>query len=371
MATMTVGTIPSVGAAAALASSFFPSCPSSSSYSCCGSSFRSQTRKRDHVPSDKLASSSSSSAAAAATIFLAVRFGFATNSGLQRVGGVNNLGHRRGRSRMQQICAGTREPGSDEPGSSEPGPSGTNGENKDGDSNEEEDLDLQARFRLLTTDWRAFRARLVKGANSSSDSRTDEDPRRWAHALVEPEKGCLLIAHPTAFGSRQTYFNQAVIFIFEHGEDGSAGFILNRPTSYALGQVPGFGKFMPEFIESSLYMGGDVGTNSIQVIHGIPGLHDSKEVISGVYLGGPDAINNSVKRGETVPNDYRWFLGYCGWRPGQLEREVAHGVWYLASGSRDIVTNQCIRLKRPLWRQVLELMGGEYSLISKRAYGEI
>lgn len=266
---------------------------------------------------------------------------------------------------MLPVRAGSAEPGGNEPGSSEPGPSGSHG----GDKEEEEDLDLEASFRLQTTDWRAFRAKLVKGANNSVvDPKPDG---RWAHALVEPEKGCLLIAHPTAFGSRQTYFNQAVIFLFEHDVDGSAGFILNRPTSYALGQVPGFEKFKPEFTESPLYMGGDVGTNLIQVIHGVPGLQESKEVISGVYLGGPDAVNKSVKDGGTVPNDYRWFLGYCGWRPGQLEQEVAHGVWYLASSSRDVVTNQCIRLEKPLWRQVLELMGGEYSLISKRAYGEI
>lgn len=114
-----------------------------------------------------------------------------------------------------------------------------------------------------------------------------------------------------------------------------------------------------------------MGTDLTQVIHGVPGVGDAKEIISGVYLGGFGQIKENVKNGVSKPSDYRWFLGYCGWRPGQLEKEVAHGVWYLASSSKDIVTDQCIKLERPLWRQILELMGGQYADISKRAYDEI
>jgi len=40
-------------------------------------------------------------------------------------------------------------------------------------------------------------------------------------------------------------------------------------------------------------------------------------------------------------------------------------VWFCAAGSRDIATSQCIKLKRPLWRQVLDLMGGRFAEISK------
>ena len=39
----------------------------------------------------------------------------------------------------------------------------------------------------------------------------------WAHPLSQPEKGCLLIANPSAFLTRQQYFHQAVIFLFTHG----------------------------------------------------------------------------------------------------------------------------------------------------------
>jgi hypothetical protein len=47
---------------------------------------------------------------------------------------------------------------------------------------------------------------------------------------------------------------QAVIFMFEHGESGSAGLILNRPTQFTIGTIGGLETLCPEFAENSLYM---------------------------------------------------------------------------------------------------------------------
>jgi putative transcriptional regulator len=72
-------------------------------------------------------------------------------------------------------------------------------------------------------DWRAFRAQLVAAtattdeANSSADSSATPAPPRptsadgdalWAHRIAEPERGCLLVAHPLMFSNAQTYFSQ-------------------------------------------------------------------------------------------------------------------------------------------------------------------
>ncbi|KAH7280087.1 hypothetical protein KP509_37G051900 [Ceratopteris richardii] len=243
-----------------------------------------------------------------------------------------------------------------------------------------EDEDLQAR--IQQADWRAFRARLVQksaclddvpavaaaDATISADSVT---PELWAHSIPRPETGCLVIANPTEFSVHQQYFNQAVIFLFAHTIEGSAGLILNRPTEYNLGQLAGFEELLPDFANCALYMGGDVGVNALHVVHGVQGLEDSVEIIPGVYMGGLKAMKESVQRGESKPEQYRWFARYAGWGPGQLEREVSHGVWYLASCSKDIIMKPCLNLPKPLWREVLEYMGNPYIDISRRTYGEI
>lgn len=47
---------------------------------------------------------------------------------------------------------------------------------------------------------------------------------------------------------------QAVIFIFEHSEQGSAGLILNRPTQYQIGSMPGLETLCPEFGNNVLFL---------------------------------------------------------------------------------------------------------------------
>lgn len=61
---------------------------------------------------------------------------------------------------------------------------------------------------------------------------------------------------------------QAVIFLFEHGADGSAGFILNRPTELTLGQLVAADTLLPEFADNPLYLGGDVGSDTMHFLHG-------------------------------------------------------------------------------------------------------
>ena len=47
---------------------------------------------------------------------------------------------------------------------------------------------------------------------------------------------------------------QAVIFIFEHSEQGSAGLILNRPTQYTIGSMPGLETLCPDFANNVLFL---------------------------------------------------------------------------------------------------------------------
>ena len=60
---------------------------------------------------------------------------------------------------------------------------------------------------------REFRARLVAGSRpadeASTNGRSAEGAREWAHPVARPEKGCLLLAHPKMFADSQTYFSQA------------------------------------------------------------------------------------------------------------------------------------------------------------------
>ncbi|CAM9863577.1 unnamed protein product [Ectocarpus sp. 13 AM-2016] len=60
---------------------------------------------------------------------------------------------------------------------------------------------------------------------------------RWAHPLVRPELGCLVIAKEGMFTTQQQYFYKAVALVIQHGDDGTVALILNRPTTFTMGDV--------------------------------------------------------------------------------------------------------------------------------------
>lgn len=60
---------------------------------------------------------------------------------------------------------------------------------------------------------------------------------RWAHPLVRPELGCLIIAKEDQFTQQQQYFYKAVALVIQHGDDGTVALILNRPTTFTMGDV--------------------------------------------------------------------------------------------------------------------------------------
>ena len=270
-------------------------------------------------------------------------------------------------------------------------------------------------------DWRSFRAQLIQSYNKTETSEegdnkatredkvqegvvTDSDKsdlpeRLWAHDIGNrPEKGCLIIARPDAFLQSQRYFHEAVIFLVDYSPSkGAVGLILNRPTQFTLnaisfditspeddeGEANEGGDTgavnIPEFLrENRVYFGGDVksASSTLMAMHPfdetiIPG---AQKVVEGVYCNGKWFELNG-DNGPAVALDapkYKFFAQYAGWAPGQLERELdTNDVWIAAACAPELVLKQVIQLPKPLWREVLELMGGEYAIMSKQQYGEL
>ena len=49
---------------------------------------------------------------------------------------------------------------------------------------------------------------------------------------LKPDKGFLLVAEPSIIGDLS--FNRSVVFLAEYNENGSVGFILNKPLPYTI-----------------------------------------------------------------------------------------------------------------------------------------
>jgi len=138
------------------------------------------------------------------------------------------------------------------------------------------------------------------------------------------EKGDVLIADPKLQGS---YFEGSVILITDHGTHGSMGVMVNKPTTMRLFHV------LPEIKELKdradiLYLGGPVSPQSMVLLLKTQHLFDSSHLVfDDIYFSGDvETLLNIIKKADPE-DEYRVYSGYAGWGPGQLEGELARGVW--------------------------------------------
>jgi len=208
------------------------------------------------------------------------------------------------------------------------------------------------------------------------------DEEIWCHPTGAPELGGLLVARPNAHTLLEdSMVWQAVVFLLRHDGEGSIGVMLNRPTALlmappAAGGLPlnidGFDDAArSRFAESRIYMGGPHAQQAIHALHPHGHLAGAEAVVPGIYAGGQAEGARQVADGRLRETDFRFFSGVFTWRPGQLEREIQLGGWYTAACSRNVVLKHCLRLPTPLWREVMELMGGEHGSTAQQVYGEM
>jgi putative transcriptional regulator len=173
--------------------------------------------------------------------------------------------------------------------------------------------------------------------------------------MVDPGPGILLIADPFL---KDPNFLRTVIFLCEHQEEGSFGFVLNRKFENTLDEV------IPELEghKIALYYGGPVQADTIHFLHQYPGeISGGLEVSKGVYWGGDfEKAVNMIKLREIDENKIRFYIGYSGWSNGQLNDELNEKSWLTVKATRRIVfqTNYA-----EIWKESLKLLGGDYEMM--------
>ena len=54
---------------------------------------------------------------------------------------------------------------------------------------------------------------------------------------------------------------------------------------------------------------------------------------------------------ETTPNEARYFVGYVGWRPGELRGEIDRGLWSVANADLELIFRKDTE---GLWEELLQ-----------------
>lgn len=171
--------------------------------------------------------------------------------------------------------------------------------------------------------------------------------------LLEP--GILLIADPFL---KDPNFMRTVVFLCEHQEEGSFGFVLNRSYDYTLNElVSGL-----EDLKIPVFYGGPVQIDTIHFLHQYPDLIPGGfEITDGIYWGGDfETAISLIRNNEIDLHRIRFYIGYSGWGSGQLNDELKEKIWLTVQANRKIIFH---KQTDEIWKDSLRLLGGEYEMM--------
>lgn len=130
-------------------------------------------------------------------------------------------------------------------------------------------------------------------------------------------------------------FAQTLVYVVEHSTTGGTmGLVVNRPNGITLADI--LEQLNPDQEPPALchalpiYAGGPVQTERGFVLHPSSSEYSATMPLGTLSLTSSQDILQAIAEGRG-PKDYLIALGYAGWDPGQLERELVENAWLTCS----------------------------------------
>lgn len=223
--------------------------------------------------------------------------------------------------------------------------------------------------------------------------------------------GRLLVATPVLADPN---FDRAVVLLLDHDDEGSLGVVLNRPTPVDVGDI------LEPWAELAgepgvVFQGGPVSLDAALAVGVVPASDVADRVgdagspesagppAEPAGAVGPEGPDDATGAHEPVApagaagepgtgagdgplgwrrvhgaiglvdleappellaaelGSLRIFAGYAGWGPGQLEKEVEEGAWYVVESEPGDVSSPA---PERLWRSVLRRQRGELAMVA-------
>ncbi len=148
----------------------------------------------------------------------------------------------------------------------------------------------------------------------------------------------LLLAMPQVL---DPFFQHSVVLLIHHDEEGSFGFIVNRPMEIRVTDIlermeidwqgdPG----------EVIHFGGPVQTELGSILFSPAGgegpePEGAAELLPGLAI--TQHVGDLAKLAAVPPKAFRMFLGYAGWGSSQLIDEILRNDWLTAPVSHELV----------------------------------
>ena len=133
----------------------------------------------------------------------------------------------------------------------------------------------------------------------------------------------LLVAMPQL---QDPNFSRSVVLLCEHQEEGAMGLVVNHRTDTLASQIVQLDPAPPRDSGLSVWIGGPVDPSRGWLLLGEES-PDAIEVGPGLYLSASRDLLRRLVEEAPLPARCRFFVGYAGWGPKQLDGELAASAW--------------------------------------------
>jgi len=178
-----------------------------------------------------------------------------------------------------------------------------------------------------------------------------------AHAQGS-SRSLLLVARP---GLPDPNFRESVVLVMQSEGGETTGVIINRPTNRSLADLLPTERF--ESFTDPIFFGGPVVPQGLFALFRAeknPG--GALPVLPGIYLALlPDSVDALLGK---PPARIRFFSGYSGWAPGQLQGELDRGDWLVVEADeKTIFLKDTSRLWEDMVRRARSVRAGAASAV--------
>ena len=175
----------------------------------------------------------------------------------------------------------------------------------------------------------------------------------WALAAgacaQNPSGTFFLVAKP---GMPDPNFRETVVLVTQNERAQVTGVIVNRPTDRSLAELLPSERFRS--LTDPIFFGGPVDLQGLFAVFNadkLPG--EALTMLPGLYLAlHPNTIDALL---SSPPARIRFFAGYSGWAPGQLQAELDRGDWLIVDADTDTVF---LKDTSRLWRDMVGRASG-------------
>src|SRR5262245_32983503 len=162
-------------------------------------------------------------------------------------------------------------------------------------------------------------------------------------------------------------FNRTVTLICEHTDQGALGIVINRPLEVRLAEIfaqLSLDRCDEEASQQLVLQGGPVQQERGFVLHDDARVWDSTlRVADRISVTTSRDILVAMAKGDG-PQHALVALGYAGWAPGQLEREMGENAWLSAKCTPEILFRIPFAER---WEAAAKLIGIDFGRLSSEA----